>query len=109
MTDRDVELRQDMRQVIAEVRRERETQDEKWGGADHDDGHDEWTWIALLTKHAGRGAPDAGVKWRDRRTFRQQMIRVAALAVAAAEWSDRRVIAELAQVAMRIEEPNDRR
>lgn len=71
--------------VLIEVFHERRRQDLRWGGPEHDDGHGPHDWIAYIMRHAGRA-----VMWPwDRSTFRRQMIRVAALAVAAVEWCDR--------------------
>jgi len=71
--------------IIEEILAEREYQDHKWGGDVHDDRHSSHDWVAFITKHLGKAVcwPWSG----DR--FRTQMIKVAALAVAAAEWHDR--------------------
>jgi hypothetical protein len=66
-----------------EIRDERQRQDAKYGGAEHDDEHQMNDFIAYITKHAGR-CVDA--KSHDVRTH---MIRVAALAVAVVEKIDR--------------------
>ena len=62
---------------------ERQRQDAKWGGPEHDDAHQINDFIAYITKHAGR-CVDA--KSHD---TRHHMIRVAALAVAVVEKIDR--------------------
>jgi len=67
--------------IIEEILAEREYQDHKWGGDAHDDSHSSIDWVAFITKHLGRAV--------EGNTFRQQMVKVAALAVAAAEWHDR--------------------
>ena len=71
--------------VLTEVFHERRKQDLKWGGPEHDDTHDSYDWIAFIACHVGRAVMQP---W-NKETFRRQMIRVAALAVAAVEWSDR--------------------
>jgi hypothetical protein len=72
--------------LYGEIKAERERQDAKWGGAKHDDTHTNFDWIVYLTKHVGKA-----VSWPfDKSRFRTQMVRVAALAVAAIEWADRR-------------------
>jgi hypothetical protein len=71
--------------IIEEILAEREYQDHKWGGDIHDDRHTGHDWIAYMVKHLGRSITH---RMADD-TFRTQMIRVAALAVAAAEWYDR--------------------
>ena len=77
--------RKHLASVLTEVFHERRKQDLKWGGPAHDNQHNSHDWIAYITLHAGRA-----VMWPwDRETFRKQMVRVAALAVAAVEWCDR--------------------
>lgn len=79
--------------IYEEIGQERLRQAQKHGGAELDDEYkDESDWIALIAKHAGlgyvpAGRPEAIGAALDR--FRKQMIYVAALAVAAAEWTDR--------------------
>jgi len=67
--------------ILTEVAEERDRQDEKWGGPEHDDLHSVRDWIGYIRDH-NKQALDVG-------EFRQQMIRVAALAVAAVESYDR--------------------
>ena len=69
-----------MRSIYADIRNERKNQDRKWGGPSHDDCHDEQDWIAYVRRHTDKASYD----------FRKQMIRVAALVVAAAESYDRK-------------------
>jgi hypothetical protein len=64
-------------EVYGALEAERKRQDEQWGGWSHDDVHSDAMWIALLTKHAGRAIQQGA--------FLSQMIRVAAIAVAAIE------------------------
>ena len=71
--------------VIDEVLAERKHQDEKFGGPVHDDGHTGRDWIAFIVEHLGR----AGTQVFAGDNFRKQMIKVAALAIAAVEWYDR--------------------
>lgn len=72
-------------QIWHQILDEREYQDKKWGGPEHDDEHNNHDWVSFIIKHLGRA-----VVWPfSPKTFRQQMIRVAALAVAAVEWIDR--------------------
>lgn len=75
-----------MRQnIFAEIENERQTQDAQWGGPAHDDKHTSYDWIAYIVRHTGKA-----VFWPwDAQGFRKQMVRVAALAVAAIEWVDR--------------------
>jgi len=68
--------------IWGEVQRERQAQANQWDGSSHDDHHAPNDWIAFISYHAGKGSYKAD--------FRQQMIRVAALAVAAIEAWDRK-------------------
>ncbi len=70
--------------VLQDVEWERDEQNQKWGGAGHDDQHGPRDWAAFITEHLGK-ALDA----RDARTYRRRMVEVAALAVAAVETVDR--------------------
>lgn len=71
--------------VYDHVLAERNRQDRKWGGPEHDDKHSDRDWITFITKHLGMA-----VTWPfDEDQFRTQMVRVAALAVAAVEAVDR--------------------
>lgn len=73
-----------METIYEEVYDERIKQDAKWG-VRHDDQYDNSNdWVGLIVKHAGRAV------FQKRPTFRKQMIHVAALAIAAIEWCDRR-------------------
>lgn len=75
-----------LRTILREIEIERHYgQDRKWGGAKHDDEHTDRDWVFYITKHLGKAVTwpfNAGV-------FRKQMIRVAALAVAAIQALDR--------------------
>ena len=68
--------------VYEEIAAERAAQDAKWGGPAHDDTHFASDWIGYIIDHARRAFAVGG--------FRRQMIRVAALAVAAVESHDRK-------------------
>ncbi len=74
--------------ILSEVGEERARQDAEWG-RDHDDGHTQSDWVALLTRHAGLAVND-GVTTEDADRYRRQLVRVAALAVAAVESLDRK-------------------
>jgi hypothetical protein len=101
--------------VYDEIRSERVAQDAQWGGAQHDGDHDDLEWLELILRHAGKMLSGAlrterhstGHAFHDRphkftvhvpaadernlRAYRKQLVRVAALAVAAIEAHDRRV------------------
>ncbi len=76
-----------MSHIMIEVTNERMVQDQEWG-IKRDDSHSEWGWIALLTRHAGLAVNDGLEK--DVGRFRKQMVRVAAIAIAAVEAFDRK-------------------
>jgi hypothetical protein len=69
--------------VLADVCAERDAQDAKWGGSDHDDEHMPGDWIRFIREHTARADATRGP------AFREQLVRVAALAVAAIESGDR--------------------
>ncbi len=78
--------------VCDEIMDERAAQVGRWGGAARDDLHSLEGWVALLTRHVGLATAESPGQ-RDGDTtarFRKQMIRVAAVAVAAVEAIDRR-------------------
>lgn len=70
--------------ILEEIKAEREYQDYKWGGPRHDDGHSANDWIAYITSYLGKNEMSY-----NNLDFRNDMIKVAALAVAAVEWYDR--------------------
>ena len=71
--------------IVAQVLDERHRQDEKWGGADHDDEHEARDWLAFIDEHRIR----ARKVINDRDAFRQRLIVIAALAIAGIESIDR--------------------
>ena len=66
--------------IFKSINTERDGQDAKWGGQQHDQKHTPNDWVAYIAKHAGKAA--------DGDNFRAQMAKVAALAVAAIEAHD---------------------
>lgn len=74
--------------VIDEVVAERQRQDEKWGGAEHDDSHDTTVFVQLIEDYAGWARVMAGMQ--NGIKARRRLVQVAALAVAAVESIDRR-------------------
>lgn len=70
--------------IFEEIEAERIRQDAKWGGPQHDDEHTnpkDWGWFIEQQLWEGTNNPEK---------FRQQLVRVAALAVAAIEVEDRK-------------------
>jgi hypothetical protein len=76
-----------MEEIFVEIAEERGRQDFKWGGPGHDDEHDQDDWSRFIDKHLRKATPSFRF---DRELFRKQMVRVAALALAAIEWVDRK-------------------
>jgi hypothetical protein len=75
--------------ILDEIRVERARQDTIWGGPAHDDTHTNHDWISFIIKQLGKAVISTGACGWDHLTFRHQMLKVAALAVAAIEWCDR--------------------
>lgn len=73
--------------IAAEIEYERVCQMAEGWSAAHDDRLTECEWIALLVRHTGVAVNDGAEEAPER--FRRQMVRVAALAVAAIEAYDR--------------------
>ena len=71
--------------ALQQVVNERAAQDEEWGGPGHDNEHSRFDWVKYIREHAGRS-----VRGLAKDDFRKQMIRVAALAVAAVQAYDRK-------------------
>lgn len=68
--------------ILLLVKNEREKQHKEWGDA-HDDGHAAGDWSRFIVRHLGRA--EQAIEDGDPGAWRKQMIRVAALAVAALE------------------------
>lgn len=90
--------------IYQEITAERTRQDALHGGARHDDRHTCTDWVALLVRHLGLaiddGKPGAGTfhgpsnshsLCENPARYRRQLVRVAAVAVAALEAFDRKV------------------
>jgi hypothetical protein len=79
--------------IYAEIDKERDKQDGKYGGPEHDDGHVPNDWIALITGYAGESAAypacSKTLTVTDKMRFTRGMLRVAAVAIAAIESVDR--------------------
>ena len=76
--------------IYRDIETERLAQDSRWGGAARDDSHREEDWAALVARHLGLALGESAGVGHDPARFRRQMVRVAALAVAAVESHDRR-------------------
>ncbi|MEZ5934858.1 MAG: hypothetical protein R3F54_23570 [Alphaproteobacteria bacterium] len=77
-----------MDRILEEIRRERDRQDEKYGGPDHDDSHYPGDWCLILSKYLGRAAAET-IDAEPDAAFRDNMIKIAAVAVAAIQSLDR--------------------
>jgi len=78
-----------MRQAIfREIETERQCQDATHGGPPHDDTLHANDWLAIVMRHLGLAAGDEAII--DAARYRKQLVRVAAVAVAAVESLDRR-------------------
>jgi hypothetical protein len=66
--------------IVKEILVERDRQDDKWGGPEHDDDHYDEDWVRFIEEHAKKSLTG---------DFRKRMVEVAALAVAAIEFNDR--------------------
>ena len=71
--------------IVAQILDERQRQDEKWGGADHDDEHEATEWLSFIDEHRLRARKVVS----DRDAFRHRLVIIAALAIAAIESIDR--------------------
>jgi hypothetical protein len=76
--------------IFHEIQAERIYQDEKWGGPKHDDQHGPNDWITFISCWAGKAFNCCKEHPINLRMFRSNMVKVAALAVAAIEWVDRK-------------------
>jgi len=70
--------------ILLEVSLERSKQDAQWGGPEHDRQHTGHDWRSFIELHASKAVVGPSSMF----TFRQEMLKVAALAVAAIEWAD---------------------
>lgn len=71
--------------ALLDIELERNAQDDQWGGPDHDDDRGHEDWITYIVKQLGKPliGPWNWLKYRD------GMVKVGALALAAIEWTDR--------------------
>jgi len=72
--------------IFDDILKERNRQISKWGGIEHDLGHNPRDWCSFIVRHLGR-AQQAAEELRDD-DYRKQMVRVGALVVAAIEVFD---------------------
>lgn len=77
-----------MQSIFDEIKAERERQDAKFGGADHDDTHSVFHWFGVVRQYVIKAERD--YDYPKFGAVRRRLIQVAALAVAAVEVIDRR-------------------
>lgn len=70
-----------MNKIFNAIKEERQRQDKLWGGATHDDTHNEQEWIGYMDEQL--------TKANDEGEYRERFVKIAALAVAALESMDR--------------------
>jgi hypothetical protein len=73
--------------VLSEIADERRRQDELWGGSYHDDEHGEYEWIDIIDHYVDQARFATRSPAKD---YRTELVKVAALAVAAIESYDRK-------------------
>lgn len=76
---------QDASPFLEDVFLERKRQDEQWGGPSHDDCHHRNDWITFIRKQLNLADGDASGASVPDADFWERMVKVAALAMAAAE------------------------
>ena len=72
--------------LIDEIMAERERQDEKWGGPDHDDNHKRDDWFEFMISHIDKATKYSGAGY----IVREELVKISALAIAAIESYDRK-------------------
>lgn len=81
--------------IFQEIRLEREHQDKKWGGSEHDNEHGAYDWAAFITYYLGKSVElfvnEVGQPQGKLLMFRYNMVKIAALAIAAIEAVDRKL------------------
>ena len=88
-------------QILVDITRERLVQDEQWGGHNHDDEHKPEDWEVFIMQHAsrltcGQPGPDhaktplGAYVVGPTKDYRERLVKIAALAVAAIESFDRK-------------------
>ena len=74
--------------ILDEIRRERDRQDARYCDPDHDDSHYPGDWCLILTKNVGCAAADT-IDADAAAVFRENMIKIAAVAIAVTQSFDR--------------------
>ena len=92
--DHDVYLDAEISRLTSEVFDERKAQDKQWGGPEHDDGHPPQAWREMLERHVAKlttfmGSNNNPNEYVTADDYRDRLIKIAALAIAAAQTYDR--------------------
>lgn len=98
--DRAEQTLQGMPDVLTAIAGERCRQDIQWGGFSHDDSHNAEDWERLIVRHAYQltvAHPGLHSARPPSPHYRQRLIKIAALAVAAAQAWDRKAARRLLQ------------
>lgn len=80
--------------VLEQILEERRNQDKKWGGPAFDDERERTEWLSLIREHEERAKRQV-TRTGDLDEYRQQLIEIAALAIAAIQAHDRRAGADV--------------
>lgn len=84
----------DGERIILDVVRERMRQDEQWGGSRHDDTHHAGEWLQYIGKQqvlaVNETIADDDLRLVDPQGYRERLVKIAALAVAALQSHDRK-------------------
>ncbi len=75
-----------MKTIAQDIENERERQDAQWGGEAHDDDHSQLEWLGFLTKQVMQAEQERTSVV----SYRERLVKIAALAVAAIESHDRK-------------------
>ncbi len=73
------------KEIIADVMAERDFQDSKWGGPEHDAAHHPHDWNAFIVHYLGKAM--GAVEASDPAEYSTNMVKVAALSLAALEFT----------------------
>lgn len=84
----DLVLSHELASVLTEFALERNRQDAKWGGPEHDDGHNQYDWLGFIADRIGMVRPGDGTP-EGLADYRKRLVQAAALCVAAIESFDR--------------------
>lgn len=76
--------------TILDIEKERIRQDARWGGPERDDTNTEKQWVSLIDLYITKAVIALQTDYVDSLDYREELVKVAALAVAAIESYDRK-------------------